>query len=308
MFLRDFLAHTVARLVPSGIFKDQRYFELWERHGYHVTPVHFYQPIPDTRTLGDRIFDRPSELPGLDLREQAQLELMRTLAADYGAEFAAWPDQADADPHRYHRGMEQFGSPDAELLYGMIRRHRPRHVIEIGSGGSTRLAAEALLMNARDEGEPGELTAIEPYPDPILKAGLPGLSRLVTSRVQDVPMEEFTRLGPDDVLFIDSSHVLSVGSDVQYEFLEILPRLASGVLVHIHDVHWPFEYSKSWILDRHLFWNEAYLLQAFLAFNVAFEILWVGSYIHHKYPEAIRDAFPAARGRLPGSVWIRRVR
>jgi hypothetical protein len=117
-------------------------------------------------------------------------------------------------------------------------------------------------------------------------------------------------LEENDILFIDSSHVLKIGSDVQYEYLEILPRLNKGVIVHIHDIFLPAEYRKEWVLKDHIFWTEQYLLQAFLAFNDNFEILWAGSYMHLKHPDKLEVAFNSYRRneRWPGSFWIKKIR
>jgi hypothetical protein len=126
--------------------------------------------------------------------------------------------------------------------------------------------------------------------------------------VQDVPLDEFTRLEDGDVLFIDTSHVVKTGGDVQYEFLEVLPRLQKGVIVHIHDIYLPAEYPKEWVLDGLTFWSEQYVLQAFLAFNSAFEVVLGGQYLHLYHPDRLHKAF-ALYGGEPwlGSFWIRRV-
>jgi hypothetical protein len=152
------------------------------------------------------------------------------------------------------------------------------------------------------------LIAIDPYPNPVLKSGFPGLSRVIEDEVQDLPLELFTSLGPNDILFIDSSHILRIGSDVQYECLEIVPRVASGVVVHFHDIFLPSEYPKDIIFKGFQFPNEQYLVQAFLAFNDAFEIVWAGSFMHLTHPERLESAFPSysRATRWPGSLWVRR--
>jgi len=120
---------------------------------------------------------------------------------------------------------------------------------------------------------------------------------------------EFGKLKENDILFIDSSHVLKIGSDVQYEYLDILPRLSKGVIVHVHDIFLPAEYPKEWVLKDYIFWTEQYLLQAFLAFNDSFEVLWAGHYMHLKYPNKLEDAFSYKRDeRLPGSFWMRKIK
>ena len=286
-------------------------FPVWERLGIHVTPNHFYEPIPDTRSLGDSLWTTPSALVGLQMNEEGQRRLLETFSSSYRSEYEVFPKDGTPIPYRYYVDNVGFGSVDGELLYCMIRHLKPRRIIEIGSGYSTYLSAQAILKNAEDKnGYECELTAIEPYPNPVLKKGFPGLTRLVQKRIQDVPFSEFEKLGENDILFIDSSHVLKIGSDVQYEYLEILPRLRKGVLVHSHDIFLPSEYRKEWVLKNHIFWTEQYLLQAFMAFNDSFEVVLAAGYVHRRHPEWLESAFGSySRGtRWPGSFWIRRTR
>jgi hypothetical protein len=141
-----------------------------------------------------------------------------------------------------------------------------------------------------------------------------GLTNLLVTAVQDVPFSVFESLDRGDILFIDSSHVLKIGSDVQFEFLEILPRLRAGVHIHIHDIFIPQEYPESWIREHRWFWSEQYLLEAFLAFNQSFEITWAGRYMHVRYPERLRSAFSSyaesdrtGERNWPASFWMERV-
>src|SRR5206468_3938156 len=134
-----------------------------------------------------------------------------------------------------------------------------------------------------------EFTSVEPYPNPTIRAGVPGLTRLEPKKVQDVPLSFFQQLEANDILFIDSSHVLCIGSDVQYEFLDILPSLKPGVVVHVHDILIPREYHRKWVMEGR-FWGEQYILQAFLAFNDSFEVLWAGQYMHLTHPDKLRAA------------------
>jgi hypothetical protein len=131
---------------------------------------------------------------------------------------------------------------------------------------------------------------------------------IIPEKVQNVPVSKFGELKENDILFIDSSHILRIGSDVRYEYLEILPRLNKGVLVHAHDIFLPSEYPKEWVCKQYRFYTEQYLLQAFLAFNSAFEILWMGSYMHLKHPEKLERAFSSYdRNKVwPGSFWLRK--
>jgi len=203
-----------------------------------------------------------------------------------------------------------FGSVDGEILYCMIRYFKPGKIFEIGSGYSTYLSAQAILKNKEYNDHECELIAVEPYLNDVLKAGFPGLSKLISAKIQDVSLLEFGKLKENDILFIDSSHVLKIGSDVQYEYLDILPRLSKGVIVHVHDIFLPAEYPKEWVLKDYIFWTEQYLLQAFLAFNDSFEVLWAGNYMHLKYPNKLEDAFSSYKRdeRLPGSFWMRKIK
>ena len=235
----------------------------------------------------------------------------RQFSSGYRSEYEDFPKERTPVPYRYYVNNSGFASVDGELLYCMIRHHRPRRIIEIGSGNSTYVAAQAILKNAEDRnGYECELTAIEPYPNPVLKKGFPGLTRLVQKRIQDVPFSEFEKLEENDILFIDSSHVLKIGSDVQYEYLEILPRLRKGVLVHSHDIFLPSEYPKEWVIKNRIFWTEQYLLQAFMAFNDSFEVVLAASYVHARHPEWLESAFSSYSrdNRWPGSFWMRRAR
>jgi predicted O-methyltransferase YrrM len=286
----------------------RRSFPLLQRLGIHITLNHFYYPIPNTSALSDEIWNRKSELPGINMAEPAQLELLRQLASEFRSEYDALPMDSAGEENQFHVRNRSFGRIDAEVLYGMIRHFKPARMIEIGSGHSTLLAAQAFRKNA-GEGRAGELIACEPYPKEFLRRGFPGLSRLIEKKVQEVPLAEFEALGRNDILFIDSSHVLKIGSDVQFEFLEILPRLKPGVLVHFHDIFLPEEYPRQWILEKHKFWTEQYLLQAFLACNQSFEVLWASNFMRLAHPGALREAFARydpAKVR-PGSFWIRRI-
>jgi len=301
-FFRKHYRRTVKSLV-------RRSFPLLQRLGIHITLNHFYYPIPDTRTLTDQTWNRRSILPGIDMAAPAQLELLRQFANRFRAEYDALPLEPSGEENSYHLRNKSFGSIDGEVLYCMIRHFKPARMIEIGSGHSTLLAAQAFVKNA-SEGHGGELVACEPYPKEFLRRGFPGLSRLIEKKVQEVPLAEFEALGRNDILFIDSSHVLKIGSDVQFEFLEILPRLKPGVLVQFHDIFLPEEYPRPWVMEKQRFWTEQYLLQAFLACNQSFEVLWASNFMRLTHPDALRQAFtrydPAKR--RPGSFWIRRVK
>jgi hypothetical protein len=304
--IRRRLGDFLARRLPARLFMHPDLFSVYERRGWHITPVHFYQPIPDSRELSDHLWASPTTMPGVELNEQAQLGLLRTFAQAFRGEYEQFPLFSE-DPLRFHLGQTAFCSVDAECLYCMIRHFKPRKLIEIGSGVTTLLAAEAIRQNEA-EGHPCSFTAIEPYPPKSLRGGVPGLTELLEAKVQSVPIGRFTALEENDIVFIDSSHVIKIGGDVLYEYLEILPRLKPGVIVHCHDIFLPAEYPKGWVLQNRWFWTEQYLLQAFLAFNNAFHVLLAGSFLHLNHPEELKAAFKSYDPVTvwPASFWMRR--
>jgi hypothetical protein len=284
-------------------------FGIWERLGIHIIPNHFYQPIPEVRSLDEKIWDSPSKLIGIDIADESQILLLAQLQKNFKNEYDSFPISRTDRPHIYYINNGGFESVDGEILYSVIRQFHPRRIIEIGSGNSTYLSAQAIQRNKEEDSDYDcELIAIEPYPNEVLLNGFQNLSRLIKRPVQEVPFSIFETLNENDVLFIDSSHVLNIGGDVQYEFNEILPRLKKGVLVHIHDIFLPYEYSKKWVCQDHRFWTEQYLLQAFLTFNTTFKIIWAGHYMHRKYPELLEKAFNSYNQQKtrPGSFWIRK--
>jgi predicted O-methyltransferase YrrM len=299
------------RWVPAGLrrwlglYLFDRLFPLWERLGFHVVPNNYMSPIPDLRTLKPDLWSKPSELPGIEMNDQAQLRLLHRLASQWGAEFdgvLAAPEQGP-----YTGDRSKFGLMDGAVAYAMVRSLKPRRVLEVGSGHSTFLLGQAVVKNRRD-GVATELVACEPYPNAALRSGLAGLSRLVPLPAQDLGLAEFARLGENDILFIDSSHVLRTGGDVQHLFLEVLPRLQQGVHVHVHDIFFPLDYPADWLFRNHRFYTEQYLLQAFLAFNRVFAVTWAGRYMQERYPRELAAAFPAhaAEASLASSFWMQR--
>lgn len=296
----------------------RRLFRICQAFGIHIIRRHYYSPIPDTRRLTDELFSRQSSFMGISIDDAQHLEMLDRFHAEYKIEYAGLPrERQEAGAGKFYLNNGSFESVDAEVLYCVIRSRLPQQYLEIGSGYSTLLARQALRKNATQGHSTPQMTLIEPYPrrivqdltdvDPTDIEDLP--VELIQKRVQDVPLDVFRSLRPNDILFIDSSHVAAIGSDVCYEYLEILPAIEPGVLIHIHDFFLPGEYPRKLVLDHHYFWNEQYLVQAFLSFNTSFEVVWAGSYMHMTHPEALRKAIPSYdpdRVR-PGSLWIRRL-
>jgi hypothetical protein len=276
---------------------------LWERLGFHITPNHYYEPIPDNRRIRETVWSEESNLPGLELNPQKIIELLN----DFSLYKNEYDNPKNKKTLRYGPNNRNYGPVDIEAYYCMIRHAKPDKIIEIGSGESTFIASFALEKNKTADGIGGNLTSIEPYPSPELKKSFPGHD-FIKKEVQDVELSLFESLNKNDILFIDSSHVLKIGGDVQYEYLEILPRLKSGVLIHVHDIFMPSEYLKSWVLDSKRFFTEQYLLQAFLAFNNEFEIIFPGSYMHKHYPELLEKTFDEYDHTInwPSNFWMKR--
>jgi predicted O-methyltransferase YrrM len=285
-------------------------FPIWQKLGLHVTRVNYLDPIPDTRTLGEDLWDRCEEPGGIDFREKKQVELLSLFVEKYKMEYDRIPFNKGQtrNPGEYYIDNGSFASVDGEVLYCMVRHFRPKKIIEIGAGNSTLLMAQALGRNAEEYGQGCEFVSIDPYPDEVLERGIPNLTSLITKKAQDIELSMFDKLEEDDILFIDSSHVLKIGSDVQYIYLKILPRLKAGVTVHIHDIFLPADYPKNFVFKERWFWTEQYLLQAFLVFNEHFEVLWAASYMHLKNSPMLEEAFNSYRRDKywPGSFWIRK--
>jgi Methyltransferase domain len=238
-------------------------------------PGHYYSTLPSRRDIEEQA---RVEIVGIDLRLNEQLALLETLSI------------VDPTGPRYNAENSWFPPSDAGLYQAIVRHYQPSRVIEVGCGWST-----AALYDA---GAAQHVTLIEPHPDRLRQLLSPeDLTRceLIESRLQEVPLSTFQALDSDDVLFVDSTHVAKLGSDVNRIIFEILPALASGVIVHFHDVFYPFEYPNNWVREGRG-WNEAYLLRAFLEYNEAFEILLWGHMLR------ILGHF-AGTG---GSIWLRK--
>ena len=243
------------------------------------------------------------------MRERDQIKLLDAFARDWRPEYDLLPLNPHSSQFEYYIDNGTFEAVDGEILYCMIRCFKPKRVYEVGCGNSTLLSAQALLRNKEETGLEVELVAFDPAPNSRLTKGVPGLAKLFESKVEDIPIDVFSELQENDILFLDSSHVLRIGGDVQYEFLEILPRLNKGVLVHVHDIFLPAEYPRKLTLERRRFFTEQYLLQAFLAFNRTFEVLWASSFMHLNHPELLEATFKSyeRETRWPGSFWMKRV-
>ncbi|MFC2066349.1 class I SAM-dependent methyltransferase [Chloroflexota bacterium] len=258
------------------------------RAGIHVLPVHYYSSVPNILELQRTrsIWAKKSELPGISIDLDEQVNNLKTICLSYRDEYVGNKVYQEGVSKGFGPG---YGWIEAQALHAVIRYYKPRRIIEVGSGASTYCMSAALEMNKNETGQTSQITAIEPYPSDRLRA-LPGI-KLIPQKVQTVPLQVFADLEQGDMLFIDSSHTVKPGSDVNYLILEVLPRLNKGVIVHIHDIFLPYDYDRS-VLQTFFHWTETSLLRAFLIFNDKVKIVFCLSYLHYDRRSVLKEVFP----------------
>jgi hypothetical protein len=269
-----------------------------------VPPGHYYSPIPSDRDIDEFAarHSRPDSLPGVTLDDTQQIALLGELTAFYPS--LPFDDQPRPGL-RYRYINPSYSYSDAIFLHTMLRRLKPKRLIEIGSGYSS-----AVTLDTNEQFLSGTVacTFIEPFPDLLFSLLKPGDRQNVTivpKRLQEVDITLFDELRARDVLFVDSTHVSKVNSDVNRIVFEILPRLADGVFIHIHDVFSGFEYPIDWLREGRA-WNEQYLLRAFLQFNADFKIRLLGNYLVQRYPDWFREHMPLCLKNPGGALWLER--
>lgn len=269
-----------------------------------VFPIHrhYYEPQFDHRALRRPLSEERS-LPGIEWNEAGQLAMLKTFR--YAAELEGIAGER-REPPEFHFGNGTFESGDAEYLYQWIRASKPRRIVEIGSGYSTLMAARAVKRNLADDPKYAcRHVCIEPYEMPWLeRVGV----EVIRRRVEDVGLGVFGELERGDLLFIDSSHMIRPQGDVLFEFLEILPTLRTGVAVHVHDIFTPRDYLPAWVLEQVRFWNEQYLLEAFLSGNREWRVVGALNLLKHRHFDALKSVCPyLTSDREPGSFYMERV-
>lgn len=296
----DLFQGEVVNVEPPPILDDSADIQL-------LFPIgHFYSPIADPvdiRAREQKIWMSVDEMPGINLNVSDQLKLLSQLKP-YTASID-YPVEQSEDSTTYFYQNDQFPVLDAEFLFAALCHFKPKSMIEVGSGFSSLITAD---VNRRIFQSKLDFSCIEPFPRQFLIDGVEGITRLVRQKVEDVDLSFFDRLDSGDILFIDSSHVSKIGSDVNYLFFEVIPRLKKGVIVHIHDIFLPDEYPKVWVIDQNRNWNEQYLLRAFLQFNRDWKVMWASHFMGTRYTAEVQDTFP----RYPklgggGSLWMNRV-
>ena len=259
---------------------------LSDRWGYHIRPIHYYEPIPDFRSITTEQITRRRDFPTIDFGWDDQLALLNDLAVHH--------DDLSTLDFNFNNGY--FSGFDAAVYYSLIRHLKPQRIIEIGGGYSTQLASKALAANGS-----GSMICIEPYPERLNGAG--PTVELIQKRVEEIDVNFFSCLTANDILFIDSSHTVKFGSDVCYEFLDVLPRLAPGVWVHVHDIFFPHDYPAEWLMERRMALNEQYLLEAFLSFNKQFRVTLANYWVSLDHGNETRRLWP---NKDASSLWMKR--
>jgi hypothetical protein len=285
----------------SGLFSENQLF----RKNACYPPGHYYSPIvsvDEIRTARETIWGNDEKiLHGIDLRKSEQVSLLVEFEKYYNEiPFSEVKDNG----LRYYFRNSYYSFSDGIILYSFIRHFRPKRIIEAGSGFSSALMLdenEIFFNNSIS------LKFIEPYPErlkSLMKIQDKENCEIIQKRIQDVPVNNFRELNEDDILFIDSSHVCKTGSDVNYLLFDVIPILKKGVIIHFHDIFYPFEYPEEWVMGGRN-WNEIYLVKAFLMNNKFFEILFFSHYIHLNFPETFKN-MPLAYKDWGCNFWIRK--
>ena len=278
---------------------------LFYENSFLVPPGHFYSPIVNSEDLfrnEKRIFDLNKKQNGIELYKEEQFDFLKILHQYYS--LLPFTDTVNIQ-NRYYYKNDAFEYADAIFLFGIIMHYKPKRIIEIGSGYSSALMLdvnEKYFQNSID------ITFVEPFPSILSTLSKTGdCFTLIEKNVQDVNIEFFKNLEENDILFIDSTHVAKTNSDVLFEIFEILPSLRKGVKIHIHDIFFPFEYPKDWVLVEKRSWNEIYFLKAFLMYNDHFKILAFNTYLEYSYNDWFEKNMPLCLKNTGGSIWIEKV-
>jgi hypothetical protein len=284
---------------------------LMRRLGFDLVKRHFYSPVPDLSSLTDDFWSRRSRLGGVTFDAEAQLGWLEDRLAPHLADFSP-PRHQLPGQRGFYLDNGTYGPVDAELLYGLLRECNPGRVVEIGSGFSSLVIGEALEANRRAGAQP-VYEIIDPWPGSASydMGGEDALRRVADLRklsVTELALDEFRSLRENDVLFVDATHTVKVGGDVNRIVLDILPVLAPGVFVHFHDVFLPWEYPREWVEVKEWYWAEQYLLQGFLAFNDSFEVVLAAHFLAREHNERLARSIRSAPGAEPLALWIRRTR
>jgi hypothetical protein len=298
------------RLSPRRILRDRLkrlYFAIYKigvRLGVYILPAHYYVSEPNIIEL-ERTVDlwaKPSAMSGVDVDLDEQIDNLRRVCAPFQKEFYGNPHYRHAVNQPFGSGRSRtFGYIEAQVMHAVVRHYKPARLIEIGSGVPTYCTYQAMSMNRRDTGVNGHITCVEPHPIDMIK-NIDESSdnvELIARPIQEVPLDHFMQLRANDIVSIDSNHVVRSGSEVNYIVLEILPIIPKGVLVHFHDIYLPYDYDRD-VLRNFIHPNETALIAAFLACNTRYKILFALSMLHYERRQEMQSVLPEYK---PESDW-----
>lgn len=276
--------------------------------GYHVTPNDYYSPCNDLTFLeaNKDLWDKSDDPLDIDWSPERQLAIAR-MVARFVEELRDVPQTSNRVGEFCWKNLF-WNNADALVQYGLVRARKPRRVVEVGCGWSSLLLSRALGKNESEPGSaPAQVTQIEPYPRRELLATLPADWKLHECILQRAPIDLFTTLEPGDILFYDGSHCSKAGSDVNWFFFEILPRVRPGVLIHLHDIFLPFDYPSEWIFKDGRTWNEQYVLRAFLMNNPRYQIEIANRYLWKHHRANVERLYAGVQSALGCSLWMSKV-
>jgi len=288
----------VVKKTGTNFFNDKIFMKI----GLLPLIDHYYNPMINPEKYLTKSLREDRVLKGIDFNIEGQLELLEKF--NYSNELLQFPlNPTNENEYFYNNGG--FESGDSEYLYNTIRYFKPKKIIEIGCGNSTLMIRNAIVSNKLDDANYFcRHICIEPFEQPWLE----NLEiELIRDKVENIALSFFNQLEANDILFIDSTHIIRPQGDILFEYLEILPNLQLGVLIHIHDIFTPKDYLDDWIFKEHLFWNEQYLVEAFLSFNTDFKIICALNFLYHNYNNLLSEKFPILamqKNREPGSLWL----
>jgi hypothetical protein len=316
---------------PRRLLRDRLkrlYFAMYKlgvRLGVHIIPAHYYAPVPNIIELARTIdlWAKPSAMSGIHIDIDEQMENLRRVCEPFQHEFHGNRHYRHAVKQPFRSGRSRFfGYIEAQVLHAVVRKYKPARVIEIGGGVPSYCTSQAISMNRRDTGVNSHITCIEPHPIAMIK-NLDENSEnfeLIARPIQGVPLKYFTQLQANDIIFIDSNHVVRSGSEVNFIVLEILPIIPKDVLVHFHDIYLPYDYDRE-VLQNFIHPNETALVAAFLACNTRYKILFSLSMLHYERQHEMQSVLPEYtpesdwRGmrvgeyeqakHFPSSLWLR---
>jgi hypothetical protein len=275
------------------------------RNTQEFPPGHYHSPIPSVQRIREdaaRIFGTPPSIPGVDLNEEEQLRLLEEFR-EYYREIPF--GQRKREGMRYYFDNPYYSWSDAIFLYSMIRHAKPNRIIEVGAGHSSCVILDTNELHFRNA---VRCTFIDPFPDrflSLIRQSDMEKVELLAKEIRDVPAGVFRSLAGNDILVVDSTHISKAAGDVNHLLFEVLPTLGEGVYIHFHDIFYPFEYPKEWILGGRS-WNEAYILRAFLQYNRSFKIVFFNTYLQLAFRSRFEKEFPLCMKNPGGSIWLKK--